>query len=132
MIPKVLLMKSGERILAGLSELTDKEGNGVCFVIRCPYILTMSPAGEVSTEGEPTQFQVNFTRWFPFSSDVQFKIPYTSVVAIGEPDQNILNVYLEKFGETLYDGATGTDVGSDGSDDSGDSPEESGVSDSAD
>lgn len=127
MIPKVLLMKSGERIIAGLSELTDQDGNGVCFVIRCPYIMGMTPAGEISPEGDPTQFQINFTKWFPFSSDIQFKIPYTSIVAIGEPDPNILSVYLEKFGENLNDN-DGTNFTSD----STDSAEESGVSDSGD
>jgi len=121
-------------LLLDLSELTDNEGNGVCFVIRSPYILGMMPAGEVSKDGDPTQFQINFTKWFPFSSDIQFKIPYTSVVAIGEPDPNILNVYLEKFGDALNDG---TESGDDGSDtvstsDTGDSAEESGVSDIAD
>jgi hypothetical protein len=129
MIPKVLLMKSGERLIAGLSELTDQEGNGVCFIIRSPYIMGMSPAGELSAEGDPTQFQINFTKWFPFSSDIQFKIPYTSVVAIGEPDPNILSVYIEKFGASLNDG---TDERVDDTSDSSDSSEGSGLSDSGD
>lgn len=132
MIPKVLLMKSGERLIAGLSELTDSEGNGVCFIIRCPYILSMIPAGQVSSEGDATQFQINFTRWFPFSSDQQFKIPYTTIVAIGEPDENILNVYLEKFGDTLYGDERANRSDTVSASDTGDSAEESGVSDIAD
>jgi len=129
MIPKVLLMKSGERIIAGLSELTDQDGNGVCFVIRAPYIMGMTPAGEVSPQGDPTQFQINFTKWFPFSCDVQFKIPYTAVVAIGEPEPNILSVYIEKFGDALNDG---NDERVDDTSDSSDSSEGSGLSDSGD
>jgi sporulation protein YlmC with PRC-barrel domain len=122
-------MKSGERLIAGLAEFTNENGVGVGFIIRNPYILGMMPAGEVSSEGDPTQFQINFTKWFPFSSDNQFKIPYNTVVAIGEPDANILNVYLEKFGADLYDG---DDERVDDTSDSGDSSEGSGLSDSGD
>jgi hypothetical protein len=126
MIPKILLMNSGERIIAGLAELTDPEGKAICLVARCPYILAMMPTGDVSPDGNPAQFNVNFTKWIPYSSDDQFKIPYSSVTAIGEVDPGILEVYLEKFGDKLNDNdAVSTS-------DSSDSAEESGLSDSGD
>jgi len=86
----------------------------------------MMPTGDVSPDGNPAQFNVNFTKWIPYSSDDQFKIPYSSVTAIGEVDPGILEVYLEKFGDKLND--TDTVQPSDSSD----ITEESGVSDSAD
>lgn len=126
MIPKILLMNSGERIIAALGELTDPEGKPICLVARCPYILAMMPTGDVSPDGNPSQFNVNFTKWIPYSSDDQFKIPYNTVTAIGEVDPGILEVYLEKFGDKINDGDTLP------TSDSGDNAEESGVSDSAD
>jgi len=126
MIPKILLMNSGERIITGLAEVTNSEGQAVCLLARCPYILSMIPAGDVSPDGNPSQFNVNFTKWLPYSSDDQFKIPYSSVVAIGEVDSGILEVYLEKFGDKLNDDNTVSTINS------SDSAEESGVSDSAD
>jgi hypothetical protein len=126
MIPKILLMNSGERIIAGLAEVTDPEGKPFCLLARCAYILSMMPTGDISPDGNPSQFNVNFTKWIPYSSDEQFKIAYSSVVAIGEVEPGILDVYLEKFGDKLNDTNTVSTSDSSGS------AEESGVSDSGD
>lgn len=98
MVPKVLVMKSGERIIAGASEMTDNNtGKGICLVIKCPYILTLNPK-----EDESEEYSVNFSKWNPFSSDNTFNIPYDSVVALGDVEQGILDVYMERFGQELY------------------------------
>jgi len=91
-------MKSGERIIAGASEMTDNEtGKGICLVIKCPYILTLNPKEDTTEE-----YSVNFSKWNPFSSDNTFNIPYDSVVALGDVEQGILDVYMERFGQELY------------------------------
>jgi len=126
MIPKVLMMQTGERVIAATGELTDDEGKGICLVIRCPYILDMTPSGDISPDGSPTQFSVNFTKWFAYSITEQFRIPYSSVIAIGDPEPGITEVYLERFGDKLNDDNTVQPS------DSSDSSEESGLSDSGD
>jgi hypothetical protein len=122
MIPKIILMHSGERVIAMLGEVTDEDGKGVGIIARCPYILSMMPAGD-SPDGNSTQFNVNFTKWIPFSSDDQFKIPYNSVVAIGEVEPGILDAYIGKFGDKLNDDNTLQPS------DSSDTAEDAGVSD---
>jgi hypothetical protein len=98
MVPKVIVMKSGERIIAGASEMTDNNtGKGICLVIKCPYILTLNPKAEDTEE-----YSVNFSKWNPFSSDNKFNIPYDAVVALGDVEQGILDVYMERFGQELY------------------------------
>jgi hypothetical protein len=98
MVPKVLVLKTGERIIAGASELTDNEsGKGICLVIKCPYILSLN-AKETGTD----EYSVNFSKWNPFSSDNKFNIPYDSVIAVSNAEQGILDVYLEKFSAELY------------------------------
>jgi hypothetical protein len=98
MVPKVLVMKSGERIIAGASEMTDNAtGKGICLVIKCPYILTLNPKQDNEEE-----YSVNFSKWNPFSSDISFNIPYDSVIALGDVEQGILDVYMERFGQELY------------------------------
>jgi hypothetical protein len=126
MNPKIILTHVGERIIAGVGEMKDENGNGLCLVLRCPYILSMIPAGETSPDGVATQFNVNFTKWIPYSMDNQFKVPYSSVVAIGDVDPNILEIYLSRFAEILNDDDTVS------TSDSSDSSEGSGVSDSGD
>jgi hypothetical protein len=98
MVPKVLVMKSGERIIAGASEMTNNEtGKGICLVLKCPYILTLNPKQDNEEE-----YSVNFSKWNPFSSDNTFNIPYDAVVALGDVEQGILDVYMERFGQELY------------------------------
>lgn len=134
MIPRVLVLVSGERIIAGLSEVTDDDGKGVCLVVRCPYILNMIPTEELNDEGAPAQFTINFAKWLAYSSSDEFRIPYSSVIAIGEAEESILDVYMKRFGDKLNAGTTddGGDAGDNRTSDSSDSAEEPGVSDSAD
>lgn len=126
MLPRIVLLNTGERIIAALSEVTDPEGKPICLLVKCPYILSMIPSGETSPDGNPVQFNVNFTKWIPYSSDDQFKIAYNSVIAFGEVDPGILDVYIEKFGDKLNDDNTLPAIDPDVM------PEESGVSDSGD
>jgi hypothetical protein len=98
MIPKILIMKSGERLIAGAGERKDNEtGKGVCLVLKCPYILTLN-----AKQNENEDYTVNFSKWNPFSSALEYNVPYDAVVTISEPEQGILDVYLEKFSAELY------------------------------
>lgn len=126
MIPRVMILNSGERIISGVSEVTDENGQGICLLLKCPYILDMAPTGDYNTDGNPSQFSINFTKWFAYSKSEEFRIPYTSVVALGEPEDGILDVYMKKFGEKLNDNDTVS------TSDSSDSSEGSGLSDSRD
>ena len=124
MVPRVMILQSGERIIAGVSEVTDENGQGLCLLLRCPYILDMAPTGEYNAEGNPSQFSINFTKWFAYSTSDEFRVPYASVVAIGEPEEGILDVYMKRFGDKFNDNdAVPTS-------DPSDNVEEPGVSDS--
>jgi len=121
-----MILNSGERIISGVSEVTDENGQGICLLLKCPYILDMAPTGDYNTDGNPSQFSINFTKWFAYSKSEEFRIPYTSVVALGEPEDGILDVYMKKFGEKLNDNDTVS------TSDSSDSSEGSALSDSGD
>lgn len=119
MLIKIILTKNNERIISGIAELEDPDtGKGIGFLLKCPYILSMM----ASESGDPNEFSVNFTKWIPYSSDRQFRVPYESVIAVGEVEPDILNIYMEKFGEFLNDDNTVP------TSDSSDSSEGSGVS----
>ena len=120
MIPKIILMKTGERIITGLAEIKDTETDkGICFLFKCPYILTL-------VQNEEQKYNVNFTKWIPYSKDEQFKVPYDSVIAIGDVEEEIEEIFIERFGDKLND----TDDLS--TSDSSNTVEESGLSDSGD
>ena len=54
-----------------------------------PYILNTE---SVSTEANQ-EVQVRFSKWLPYSSDTQFKIPFASVMAVGTADPGLAQAY---------------------------------------
>lgn len=100
MLVRIILTKNNERIISGIGEIQDPEtGKGVGFLLKCPYILSL-----IKSESEnPSEFSVSFTKWIPYSSDKEFRVTYDSVIAIGEVETDILNIYMERFGELLND-----------------------------
>lgn len=123
MIPKVLTLVTGDEIITFLSEMKDDQDNPVCFLITHPYRLIVIPSEELNESGNPVSFNINYVRWMPTSSDYQFRIPFSSVIAIGEPETQILETFKSKF--TELNDANGNGKTSDSSD----NVEESAVSD---
>jgi hypothetical protein len=121
---RVLQMFSGEQLICGIRETTDENDRGVGFEIAHPYIIQLIPSTELNEQGQPASFSVNYVRWMSCSIQTTFNIPYSSVVAIGQPDEQILETYMQKFGEFFNDDNAVQ------SSDSSDNSEESGVSDS--
>jgi len=91
MNPSIVILKTGEQIICDLKEFfdsdkEDKKGLGLLFVH--PYSLQLIP-----TEDD---VQVKFSKWCPYSSDTQFKVPYDSVIAFGECDTGLREAFVEK------------------------------------
>jgi hypothetical protein len=94
---QILVFKNGERVITKLQEVFEGEGEtrrGVCLLMSDPYILELV---EVSNPDNPTQdLQVKFSKWNPFCIDRQFRIPYDTVLAIGEADPGLAQAYSAK------------------------------------
>lgn len=123
MLVKVLKMQNGEQLISGIAEVTNENNEGVGFEITNPYLLDLVPTGDLTPEGQPITFNVNFTRWVTCSVDSTFRIPYSAVVAIGDPEVQVLETYKAKFGDLIDDSSAVQPS------DSSDTVEESGVSD---
>ena len=96
LFPKLVILTNGEKIISMLGELTDEKGEKLCLISKCPLVLTTSIAEE-----SPGQYVLNFSKWVPFSDDLEFKISYTSVTTICDVAEEVLKVYIEKYGEYL-------------------------------
>jgi hypothetical protein len=89
MNPVIVTLITGQQIISDLKEIFDGEGEqrkGICLLMRHPYCLNLY-------EDE----KVKFSKWCPYSIDIEFKIPYSSVVAIGEPDPNLKQAFIDKI-----------------------------------
>lgn len=109
MIPvKIVTLTTGERIICGYSELAIKvvnENLPTVMLLKCPYILELLPVmtGEFLPDGNPKELTVNFKKWNPYTPEKQFKVPVHHMLSVAEPDPQILDIYIEKFGDDLYE-----------------------------
>jgi hypothetical protein len=100
LIPKLVILTNGEKIISMLGELTNDAGEKLCLISKCPLVLTMGVTEEPS-DSSVGQYVLNFSKWVPFSDDLEFKISYTSVTTICDVSEEVLKVYIEKYGQYL-------------------------------
>jgi hypothetical protein len=93
----IVVLKTGEQIVCDLKEVFEGDGEdkkGICLLMIHPYSLSLV---SVSNQDNPQQdLQVKFSKWCPYSTDSQYKIPYDSVMAIGSCDPGLAVAYWNK------------------------------------
>ena len=96
MAEQIIVFKNGERVITTLQEVFEGEGDdkrGVCLLMTHPYVLDLI---EIPNADSEMNLQVKFSKWCPYSVDFQFRVPYDTVLAIGEPDTGLAQAYREK------------------------------------
>ena len=100
---KITTLKTGTILISELKEVYDGEGEdrkGICLLVERPYELSLvNAAPQYMVEEAGAELQVKFSKWNPYSSDNQFKLPYDSVMTIGEPEEGLKNAYVAKIAE---------------------------------
>ena len=88
----IAVLQTGERVITELQEVREEnkeDGKPICLMFVRPYILnTESVSNEANQE-----VKVRFSKWLPYSSDTQFKIPFSSVMAVGTADPGLAQAY---------------------------------------
>jgi hypothetical protein len=100
---KITTLKTGTILISELKEVYDGEGEdrkGICLLVERPYELSLvNAAPQYMVEEAGAELQVKFSKWNPYSSDNQFKLPYDSVMTIGEPEEGLKDAYVAKIAE---------------------------------
>lgn len=100
---KITTLKTGTILISELKEVYDGEGEdrkGICLLVERPYELSLvNAAPQYMVEESGAELQVKFSKWNPYSSDFQFKLPYDSVMTIGEPEETLKDAYVRKIAE---------------------------------
>ena len=96
MTVKLILLKSGEDIIADVTEMIvgeneDKKVIGYFFDKACVVKLK---EGQEPTE-KKSAFQVSMFPWMPLSADSNVPVPSDWVVTIVEPKDQLKKMYLE-------------------------------------
>ena len=88
----IAVLQTGERVITELQEVREdnkEDGKPICLMFVRPYILNTE---SVNTDANQ-EVQVRFSKWLPYSSDTQFKIPFASVLAVGTADPGLGQAY---------------------------------------
>ena len=101
MAVSIITLKTGDRIITELKEIFDGEEEdkkGVCLLMEDPYVLNLDGGQpQYLTEQHGMEYQVRFSKWNPYSTDWQFKIPYDCVMTISEPEPGLENAWKQKL-----------------------------------
>lgn len=98
---KLVVLKSGEQIIADVKELVDERDNIVSVVFENPYIVKfLTPEllleGLLGENGE-VQHKVSFSPWLPLSIDKKVPIRHDWILTVVDPIDWVKDSYEQKM-----------------------------------
>jgi hypothetical protein len=123
---KLMLLKSGEDIIADVAEMASGENEDrkvFGYFLHKPCIIKIRDSQVLNEETEAEQksyFKVSLFPWMPLSSDKTIPIPSDWLVTMVEPKEKLKEMYIEdviNYGkESNQNSSTGEQSNSDQSD----------------
>jgi hypothetical protein len=97
---KLLLLKSGEDLIANVSEMAVGEGENqkiVGYILNRPCIVKMRNPSVVSEQDRNVKsgYEVSLFPWLPLSADENIPTPADWVITIVEPVVKLKEMYIE-------------------------------------
>ena len=98
---KLMLLKSGEDIIADVTEMCvgeEEDKKVIGYFLSTPCIVKMRDSQILTEENEITQkssFQISLFPWMPLSEDKKIPVPADWVVTIVEPKEKLKKMYYE-------------------------------------
>tara|TARA_Y100001963_G_scaffold115471_1_gene160303 strand:+ start:340 stop:711 length:372 start_codon:yes stop_codon:yes gene_type:complete len=97
---KLLLLKSGEDIIADVTEMAvgeEKERSVVGYFLDKPCVIRMRDPNLIKEEGPQKQsgFQVSLFPWIPLSKDTRIPVPSDWLITMVEPATKLKEMYVE-------------------------------------
>jgi|APGre2960657444_1045066.scaffolds.fasta_scaffold45993_2 hypothetical protein len=98
---KLILLKSGEKILTNAKEAVDN-GKTQAYVFNNPMLVKVTDSYLLVEEGGEKNSGVNvtLTPWIVFTEDKDIVVAPDYVVSIVEPVKELKEMYLEKFNDS--------------------------------
>jgi len=113
---KLMLLKSGEDLIADVSEMVFGEGENVRVVgynLSKPCLVRMRNPNMVEEESaektKKTGFEVSLYPWIPLSADEKIPVPADWLVTMVEPTVKLKEMYVEdvlNYGKETNKGAS--------------------------
>jgi hypothetical protein len=105
---KLVLLKTGEKVIADVKELISEEKIcGYLFenALKVSVVEPITLASSENVDIEDSQVTISASPWIELTDDTQIVVSLDSVIAIVEPLESLKNLYMEKVnGEEKTDG----------------------------
>lgn len=98
MTVKLLILKSGEDVIAEVNELL-LEGNKVGYLLTNPYIVKIKTVDIIFDENNKNNVAVTFYPYIPLSAEKEIPIPLDWVITIVEPVKQVKELYEQRGNE---------------------------------
>lgn len=99
MAVQLVLLKSGEELVADVREMVDREtGKPVSMVLIKPVRVTVVKQGILNEETNQNESLLNFEPWISTSKSEEFFVQHDWVVTVCEPNDNIKDSYIQNVG----------------------------------
>ena len=104
MTVKLLLLKSGEDIIADVTEMAMGEGEQksvVGYYLDKPCVIRMRDPNLIEEDGPKKQsgFQVSLFPWIPLSKDSRIPVPADWLITMVEPAYKLKEMYVKDIVE---------------------------------
>ena len=101
---KLLLLKSGEDIIADVTEMAvgeEDEKTIVGYFLEKPCVIRMRDPNVIKQEGPKKQsgFEVSLFPWIPLSKDTRIPVPADWLITMVEPATKLKEMYVEDIVE---------------------------------
>ena len=111
---KLMLLKSGEDLIADVAEMAVGEGENIRvlgYYLTKPCLVRMRNPSLVEDSGsdKKTGFEVSLYPWIPLSADEKISIPAEWLVTMVEPTIKLKEMYIEdviEYGKNSKDSST--------------------------
>ena len=128
---QLVLLKSGEEVIADIKEFRNSEDELVSYLFKDPHCVKVKTSQVLVEEEGTPRHEVLYYKWMSLSKDSDIIVNKDWVVCITDPLDSITKSYTEKMDGRRSDdpdgSANGSDVGASGAGSGGEGTSSSGT-----
>ena len=111
---KLALLKSGEEVIADISEFRNSEDELVSYLFKKPYCVKIKTSQVLVENESRPKHQLAYYKWMSLSKDDDIIVNRDWVVCISEPLDSVKKTYEEKVNGRRSNDTDGSSYGRDG------------------
>ena len=95
MTVKILLLKSGEDVVADVKEMISPDDKVIGYFLTKPCVIKLIPKTIETEEGETKETSISMYPWMPLAKEKDIPLPTDWVVTMVSPIEKVETMYKE-------------------------------------